>query len=545
MAVKLSGSYLSRSFQLLTTLCPKNFSQDEAFRRASNIIYLWAKGKFSRIFHGFPAEKSSFEDKRDGNEIGILFQQDAGYFIFRCSHPDINIPGRMWITDVELKKVGDKYLFAVRLSVSSLHSCTEEVPFSCPEFVRNIIRNIGISDTFRISEEPILLKTPEEVNGFIKTIGDPARRLPAVLLTPCFDGEAAACGGYMMDAVQMAQDLAGVAHVYQISSDGNDYLTEAVGKQWSAYNGSVRTYYPSLSWEESDCFDHPMLTQNGIRLRDTIESDDSAPCMHEIEKYIQNYVLSQRIDWEYSGIDFYLVAHQNYLRTQRATNEQTRQELIQSYEIQLEQLQKQNEENLSLADSYARDYEAVHIESEKQRQKNGQLKAQIDTLRHQLKQINGAAEIQDIPIDGDYAGIDEWIGQHYPDRLTILPRAIHSLKNALYEDTQLVYKCLMLLANDYFNYRTGQISYDQFIEACKKVDSGLDERGAITDVSAGMQGEEYFVQYRGQRKKLERHLAKGSSKDQRYCLRIYFFWDDQEQSVVIGDLPHHLDTTAT
>lgn len=37
----------------------------------------------------------------------------------------------------------------------------------------------------------------------------------------------------------------------------------------------------------------------------------------------------------------------------------------------------------------------------------------------------------------------------------------------------------------------------------------------------------------------------GVSKDRRYCLRIYFFWDDQDQIVVIGDLPHHLDTSDT
>ena len=124
-------------------------------------------------------------------------------------------------------------------------------------------------------------------------------------------------------------------------------------------------------------------------------------------------------------------------------------------------------------------------------------------------------------------------------------RALRSLKNACYEDTKLVYQCLKLLATSYYDYRMGFIDYEQFTHACRNVAPGLEERGAITDVAAGMQGETYYVQYRGKKKKIDRHLAKGNSKDRRYCLRIYFFWDEQDQVVVIADLPHHLDTSAT
>lgn len=104
---------------------------------------------------------------------------------------------------------------------------------------------------------------------------------------------------------------------------------------------------------------------------------------------------------------------------------------------------------------------------------------------------------------------------------------------------------MKLLATAYYDYQTGAITYSNFLDMCKEVDPALDERGAITDTAAGMQGDTYYVQYHGKKRKLERHLAKGSNKDCRYCLRIYFFWDDQDQIVVVGDLPHHLDTSAT
>lgn len=545
MAVQLNSSYLRRSYQLLAKLSPAEMSIDEAFERSSNIIYEWAKRKFVKIFRQMPYKKATLDDKRDGNEIGVFFDPDNGRFIFRGVHPDAYVPGRMWTTDVQLQREGNDCLLAVRLSVTSLQSCTEDVPFSQPDFVRLLIENIGISDVIKISGQKHLLETQDDVNGFVSFLENPDRHMPVVLLTPCSYIEEARCNGYMMDAAQMATDLTGVAHVFQISSEINEYLTESVGKQWSAFNGAVRTYYPGISFEESDYYQHPLITQQSICLRDTIQSDDPNLCMHEIEEYVQKYVLTQRFLWEGQGIDFYLTAYQNHLREQRTASKQSRDELISSYEEQLEQLQKQRDENLSLADSYAKDCESCRKENDQQRQLIGRLKAQVSALRFQLQKCPSESFEESIPEDGSYSDIEEWIGRYYPDKLFLHARAARSLKEATYADSRLVYKCLKLLATSYYDYCTGLITYDCFTAACKQVDPGLDERGAITDVAAGMQGDAYYIQYKGKKRKLERHLTKGSNKDRRYCLRIYFFWDDQDQIIVIGDLPHHLDTGAT
>ena len=58
MAVQLSPSYLRRSFQLLAKLDAARMPEDEAFDRAGNIVYEWAKRKFSRIFRKMPYQKN-------------------------------------------------------------------------------------------------------------------------------------------------------------------------------------------------------------------------------------------------------------------------------------------------------------------------------------------------------------------------------------------------------------------------------------------------------------------------------------------------------
>lgn len=545
MAVQLSSSYLKRSYQLLAKLCVGEMGAVQAFERSGDIVYKWARKKFKNIFRQMPAEKTTLDDKRDGNEIGVIVDQDRARFILRAVHPDANIPGRMWITDVQLNRSGNDCLLAVRLSVTSLQSCTQEVPFSRPIFVRSILKNVGITDVIKISGQKHLLQTPADVDAFLRFLAMPERHMPVVLLTPCVREEDATCSGYMMDADQMADDLTGVAHVFQISLDVNDYLTDCIGKQWSAFNGAVRTYYPGVSFDGSDYYQHPLLTQQSIRLRGVFPSDDPQLCMHEIEEYVQRYVLAQRVAWEERGFDFYLAAHQQLLQEQRASSEQSQDELISSFEEQLEQLKKQNDETMSLADSYANDCALCKGENDQLRQRIGRLTAQISVLRTQLQQCSGQAMEQTVPEDGSYADIEDWIGRYYPDRLFLHPRAARSLKSAAYENVKLVYQCLKLLASSYYDYCTGQSTYERFTAACKQVDAGLAESGAITDASAGMQGDSYFLQYKGKKRKLERHLTKGNSKDRRYCLRIYFFWDDQDQVVVIGDLPHHLDTSTT
>jgi hypothetical protein len=44
---------------------------------------------------------------------------------------------------------------------------------------------------------------------------------------------------------------------------------------------------------------------------------------------------------------------------------------------------------------------------------------------------------------------------------------------------------------------------------------------------------------------LDVHLKKGTSRESRHCLRIYFFWDEDSDQVVVGHLPDHLTNDLT
>ena len=77
---------------------------------------------------------------------------------------------------------------------------------------------------------------------------------------------------------------------------------------------------------------------------------------------------------------------------------------------------------------------------------------------------------------------------------------------------------------------------------------GVEETESISDQNEGKVARDtYRVSFGlGRRKrKLDRHLKKGTGRDSRDCFRLYFFWDEDEEQIVVGWLPSHLPTPIT
>ena len=71
----------------------------------------------------------------------------------------------------------------------------------------------------------------------------------------------------------------------------------------------------------------------------------------------------------------------------------------------------------------------------------------------------------------------------------------------------------------------------------------MDFSGSIDKSRAGQEGEASYVNYpigTTQRVFLQFHIVRGNSREDRYCMRIYFFWDEETNQVVVGWLPSHL-----
>lgn len=542
MAVKLSSSYLRYSFQMMAKLNIEKLGAEEAFELACKKVYIWGRRKFEDFFRDMRIyipkyeglKEEPFDVKRDGREFGVLISRSQKVFAFRTAHPDEKIAGRIWTTDVEIKKFEEDYFFAVRQFVTSPQSCQEEVPFSCPGLVNDVLYSVGLKDVYQISRKPKKIETREQVEEFLLNLEALERQMPVVLVTPCnILGNAAFPDGYMVDITDLARRLYRIAHVFYITNEMSDYLIEYVDKPWAVYNGAIRTYYPNLNFNTEGYFRHPLLTSQKITEQN---QDAKDACIEEIANYVKKYSLARKIPWKEYEIEFYFSEYQRYVENQSQDHAKSR-ERLDSYEKSLDNCKIQQAQMEAEISSLKQELENLKEKQAYQHQKILWQQDEISELRKK-----GKTEIR---LGKTYDEIPNWIEQYYKDRLFLHSRARRKLKKAVYENVELVYKCLVFLATGYHDYRTHKIDYETLVTQYKKIDAGLELNRSITDNRAGEEGDEYKVDYDNESRTLEWHLKKGNNKDPRMCLRIYFFWDEEDQIVVIGSLPEHLNTRAT
>ena len=143
----------------------------------------------------------------------------------------------------------------------------------------------------------------------------------------------------------------------------------------------------------------------------------------------------------------------------------------------------------------------------------------------------------------DLSGLPEWAAQN-SHRIVITPRALGAAKKSQYENPSAVYQALELLAGAYRDARLGLYGKAELDEALSG--SGFQLRGSAGEAGlAGKYGDGYSISWNGRRRVMDMHLVKGGGRDARYCMRVYFFWDDDTQKAVVGWLPSHLDNSLT
>lgn len=160
------------------------------------------------------------------------------------------------------------------------------------------------------------------------------------------------------------------------------------------------------------------------------------------------------------------------------------------------------------------------------------------TVSSSIDQVEEATAAPE-PVE-DLSGLADWSLKN-TDRITVLSRAINGAKKSIYENPAAVYAALETLAGPYRDYRMAKLDKAGLNAAFAA--AGVQFAGSVGSNVAGSHGDDYFVTWSGRRRFLEFHLGKGGGRDERYCMRIYFFWDDETQQVVVGSLPSHLNNS--
>ena len=375
---------------------------------------------------------------------------------------------------------------------------------------------------------------------------NPRRILPVIIVSENnnVDGMNSSYNiGYLVDADFLAKEVAGIAHVVSLSSIAAEYWNTVVGRNWSCFGGAFITYFPNVNFEDDSYMKHPLSIANRVMAsyfidKNGVEHIAGSAFLFKLKESMQKYNTETRIDWIGIGHKFYLIANREVIRNQESTLLNVDQ-LKRIYEEQISQLEEKIDNQETEILSSMLDMDQKNTELDEYKNIIYRLNLRVDALEQKFLQCKGGEAETSIPIYNDYTKLQNWVEEYFPGRVILHQRAIRSLKNAEYENPELVFKSILLLGTLYYQMRTtSSFSRNEFDEKCAEL--GIEEAPTIADTCAGEQGESYFVSHHGKKYKLESHIKKGSSRDPKYCMRIYFFWSNEDEQVVIGWLPQHL-----
>lgn len=462
-----------------------------------------------------------------------------GYWAARIDDADKSVAQRTWITEIGINNKNENTVtFGCRLYCRALG---ENPPY--PPTIPSVVRRIASAHSVTIDGRPLRtsawwIDDQRTVDQLVAFLLQPTRQRSVIAVAAPSAGNPPA-----LSVNRLASSLIGTAHVAYVTEDASYLLTESVGREFSVFSGAVRTYRTGFYPEADQPSAHPLALYDRIT---NWSMEDSSFEAFLVKRTMGTYLSSRPILTELPSFATIRRAAAEKERTRLREQGASESELLALALDDNEKLRQELQEEKATSDSLVSlaedERDQVQSELDLQRQIIHTLRGRIDGLETSLT-ISGNSE--DVKIPDDLGVVRSWCEQYLGDSVFILNRAYRGLSKSQFEDIELIYKALLLLRNHYVpTRRVGGIERrNAFEEACQEL--GLEESESIGRNRAGEEKDSYFADYAGRHVLLDRHLKKGEARDPRYCFRLYFFWDQDDERVVVGWLPSHLDIRST
>lgn len=498
-----------------------------------------------------------FRKEQQGQVLEVVSLPHRSIWAARLTHPDVGlgeqykpVAGRSWTTDVSVVSVGGQVHFGIEVFASTLNPDAPQPAFIRPGAVKSLCESVGLAQLRPLDGRPWTVQGAEDLDALEILLTDRDRDLAVIVASQpdprhwTGPGEAPET---LLDCDTLARKTRGYAHVVKLPFNRSFEWTERVGKTWSVFDGAVRTYMPGLDFGRDSFSAHPIAFKDRILAFSSGEAQRPEAFQDFLVKKM--WVTMPRVPFPWQPLVF--VPEARVVEAEERARETLGGEACADcqdlYEKQAGALKEKIQAAEEEAEKWAQMADEYQRDRDYQKHQATVLQCAVDSLRAQLEEKTGKPLDDEILIPDTYEGMPDWVDRHLAGRLVFLPRAARALKDAVYHDARLVYRGLFLLANEYRNMRLGYEGEKERFEArCGEL--ALRFGGSMTEVAAGQYESEYYVDYpvgSGLRQMLDFHLRKGNSRDDRLCLGIYFFWDEQARLVLVGSLPAHLRTRAT
>ena len=509
-----------------------------AFLTAQKEVLKWVARRAGRQLPDKAWDGQTFDLADVGSQpTAAVAIDEPKYWAVRIDDADKEVARRIWTTEIGIGIASSSStLFGCRLFCAALGDNPPFVP-TIPGVVKQIIRRVNAKlDGQRITETAWAI---DHVNAgeLVALLLNPTRKRPVYVLSiPEHDSTP------LISADTLACDIVGAAHIAVLSPAATFELTNALGREFSVFNGAVRTYQVNFDPESDEPSRHPLALAQSIRnwpgdgkegfadflVRQALRT--SVASRQAMEDDLPPFIIAQAISRRQA---------QEKAKKENKSDAELLELAVDETEALQKALQEQKEMHDGLLEIADREQRQVIGERDAARANAARLRSRIICLEQALKAQGVKSEIE---TPETFEDLQEWESQHLSGAVVILNRAYRAAKKSRLENIKLAYQALLVLRDHYVPMRREggpdkQKAYKAALEELR-----LEESPSFSGARASEQGDEYFVQYNGRKRLLDRHLKRSNARDERYAFRLYFFWDEETQQVIVGWFPSHLKT---
>jgi len=177
-----------------------------------------------------------------------------------------------------------------------------------------------------------------------------------------------------------------------------------------------------------------------------------------------------------------------------------------------------------------RQYERTRRRAEQAERERDEAVRRADQLAGLVRSMGGDPDAT-VPFPTTWDEFGDWCDECLAGRVTLTGSARRELSDAEFNDVGLAARCLHWLAGEYrdgrlrggnprLHGRIGEIAESVFNAPCG--------------------GDTFDCSWSGENHSVDWHIkVGGNTRDPRRCLRIYYFWDQDTQQVVVASMPGH------
>lgn len=217
---------------------------DDSFKTACRTITGWLKNVTKRHFS---VSELLSGDEFSIDKIKVRTYKAAEYspelYSILLSHPDRQVKGRQWITEIGIKVEGEYTTVSILLETSEISSLVREHPKTTrPKLVTFLQRNGNLSSKTVGLNVQTINNAHQQFKALDYEIHRHERSYPIVFVSNCKTAKKP-----LVDPEILQNQLLGLAQVVTEVEEINSWeLEDVLTRQYSAWDGAINILYPSL-----------------------------------------------------------------------------------------------------------------------------------------------------------------------------------------------------------------------------------------------------------------------------------------------------------